>query len=87
MRYGIWDFKIRPPPSTRRLHVIDFEQLKIENQSVIEKIEERDDELVKLKKKNTASVQVRIPVTHFKFVLHSNNDYIRRFKRGIEFPT
>ncbi|CAM9166684.1 unnamed protein product [Ascophyllum nodosum] len=45
------------------LHVIDFEQLKIENQSVIEKIEERDDELVKLKKKNTASVQV---LTHIK---------------------
>lgn len=41
-----------------RLHLIDFEQLKIENQTVNEKIEERNEELLKLRKKNTTTVQV-----------------------------
>ncbi|KAJ8603148.1 hypothetical protein CTAYLR_004565 [Chrysophaeum taylorii] len=45
------------------LHLIDFEQLKIENQTLCEKIEERNDELAKLKKKNAANVQV---LTHVK---------------------
>lgn len=40
------------------LHLIDFEQLKIENQSLNEKIEERNEELVKLRKKTTTTVQV-----------------------------
>lgn len=35
------------------LHLIDFEQLKIENQTLNEKIEERNEDLHKLKKKNT----------------------------------
>jgi hypothetical protein len=43
------------------LHLIDFEQLKIENQSLNEKIEERDEELVKLRKKTTVTVQVGTP--------------------------
>jgi len=34
------------------LHLIDFEQLKIENQTFNEKIEERNEELMKLRKKN-----------------------------------
>eukprot|EP00959_Pyramimonas_sp_CCMP1952_P185086 3870281-Pyramimonas_sp.AAC.1 len=41
------------------LHLIDFEQLKIENQSLNEKIEERNEELLKLRKKTTTTVQVR----------------------------
>lgn len=41
------------------LHLIDFEQLKIENQSLNEKIEERNEELIKLRKKTTITVQVR----------------------------
>lgn len=45
------------------LHLIDFEQLKIENQTLSEKIEDRNDELAKLKKKNEANVQV---LTHVK---------------------
>ena len=45
------------------LHLIDFEQLKIENQSLNEKIEERNEELHKLKKKNTTTVQI---LTHTK---------------------
>lgn len=40
------------------LHLIDFEQLKIENQSLNEKIEERNEELIKLRKKTTITVQV-----------------------------
>lgn len=43
---------------TEGLHLIDFEQLKIENQSLNEKIEERNEELVKLRKKTTVTVQV-----------------------------
>ena len=40
------------------LHLIDFEQLKIENQTLNEKIEDRNEELGKLKKKLTNTVQV-----------------------------
>lgn len=45
------------------LHLIDFEQLKIENQTLNEKIEERNEDLHKLKKKNTTTVQI---LTHTK---------------------
>merc|ERR1711896_18404 len=45
------------------LHLIDFEQLKIENQTWNEKIEERNEELHKLRKKTTTTVQV---LTHIK---------------------
>ena len=41
------------------LHLIDFEQLKIENQSLNEKIEERNEELAKLRKKTATTVQAR----------------------------
>ena len=41
------------------LHLIDFEQLKIENQTLNEKIEERNEELLKLRKKTTTTVQAR----------------------------
>ena len=37
------------------LHLIDFEQLKIENQTLNEKIEERNEELLKLRKKTTTT--------------------------------
>lgn len=55
------------------LHMIDFEQLKIENQTLNEKIEERNEELAKLKRKKTTTVQV---LTHtrekLRFVEQSN---------------
>jgi hypothetical protein len=38
------------------LHLIDFEQLKIENQTLNEKIEERNEELNKFRKKITSTV-------------------------------
>lgn len=43
--------------------MIDFEQLKIENQTWNEKIEERNEELAKLKRKKTSTVQV---LTHIR---------------------
>ena len=42
------------------LHLIDFEQLKIENQIYNEKIEKRNEELFKLRKKVTSTIQVKI---------------------------
>jgi len=45
------------------LHLIDFEQLRIENQSQNEKIEERNEELHKLRRKNQKTVEV---LTHMK---------------------
>lgn len=45
------------------LHVIDFEQLKIENQQLNEKIEERNEELHKLRKKTIVTVQI---ITHMR---------------------
>jgi len=45
------------------LHLIDFEQLKIENQTYNEKIEERNEDLLKLRKKITNVVQ---ELTHVK---------------------
>lgn len=46
------------------LHMIDFEQLKIENQTLNEKIEERNEELAKLKRKKTITVQVLKMLSH-----------------------
>ncbi|KAF4678660.1 coiled-coil domain containing 96 [Perkinsus olseni] len=40
------------------LHLIDFEQLKIENQTLSEKIEERQEQVQKLKKKTVTTIQV-----------------------------
>ena len=45
------------------LHMIDFEQLKINNVDLNEKIEERNEDILKLKRKVTATVQV---LTHVK---------------------
>lgn len=45
------------------LHMIDFEQLKINNVDLNEKIEERNEDILKLKKKVTSTVQV---LTHVK---------------------
>ena len=39
------------------MHLIDFEQLKMENVTLREKIEERSDEVARLRKKTNATVQ------------------------------
>jgi len=66
------------------LHLIDFEQLKIENQTLNEKIEERNEELHKLRKKTTSTVQV---LTHIKeklqFVL-AENQMLKRDSQELE---
>lgn len=55
--------------------MIDFEQLKIENQTWNEKIEERNEELAKLKRKKTSTVQV---LTHIRekirFIENANDN-------------
>ncbi|XP_068930149.1 cilia- and flagella-associated protein 184 [Petaurus breviceps papuanus] len=48
---------------TEGLHLIDFEQLKIENQTFNEKVEERNEEVLKLHYKVTSNVQI---ITHVK---------------------
>ncbi|OAF69011.1 hypothetical protein A3Q56_03213 [Intoshia linei] len=55
---------------TDGLHLIDFEQLKIENQTYNEKIEERHVELLKLRKKITDTVQI---ISHTKERLNFTN--------------
>ncbi len=42
------------------LHVVDFDQLKIENQQYLERIEERNSELLRLKTMTGKAVQVSI---------------------------
>ncbi|XP_067412532.1 cilia- and flagella-associated protein 184 [Emydura macquarii macquarii] len=57
------------------LHLIDFEQLKIENQTYNEKIEERNEELLKLRKKITNTVQVLTQLKEkLQFVEAQNQD-------------
>ncbi|XP_074647860.1 cilia- and flagella-associated protein 184-like isoform X2 [Tubulanus polymorphus] len=66
------------------LHLIDFEQLKIENQTYNEKIEERNEELLKLRKKITSTVQV---LTHLKEKLQfvqGENQVLKGHLRDIE---
>ena len=50
--------KIEAMEKENGLHLIDFEQKKIENQTFNEKIEERNEELLKLRKKITTTVQI-----------------------------
>ena len=49
------------------MHLIDFEQLKMENVTLREKIEERGDEVARLRRKTNATVQA-----HPSLALHSN---------------
>ena len=46
------------------MHLIDFEQLKMENVTLREKIEERGDEVTRLRKKTNATVQARLALLH-----------------------
>ncbi len=59
------------------LHMIDFEQLKIENQTWNEKIEERNEELAKLKRKKTSTVQVLTHVREKIKFIENTNDGLR----------
>jgi histone deacetylase 6 len=57
------------------LHLIDFEQLKIENQTHNEKIEERNEALIRLKRRVRSAVQV---LTHVKEKLYFMEEEHRR---------
>merc|ERR1719421_827062 len=63
------------------LHVIDFEQLKIENQTLNEKIEERNEELHKLRKKTIVTVQV---ITHMREKVQFNTQEFHELKKELE---
>ncbi|KAG9390899.1 protein of unknown function (DUF4201) [Carpediemonas membranifera] len=64
-----------------RLHLIDFEQLKIENQTLNEKTEERNEELLKLHKKTTTTVQV---LSHLREKLQSVLSENQELKREMQ---
>ncbi|KAL4660939.1 hypothetical protein GN956_G1592 [Arapaima gigas] len=66
------------------LHFIDFEQLKIENQTYGEKLEERGEELLRLRRKITNTVQ---ELTHVREKLHfvaEENEVRRRHLVDVE---
>ena len=59
------------------LHLIDFEQLKIENATLHEKVEERNDELYKLGKKKNAAVEVLTHVREKVWWVWEENEQLR----------
>jgi len=60
------------------LHVIDFDQLKIENQQYLEKIEDRNNELLRLKLTTGNTVQVLNTLKHKLSNLTGESDWLRR---------
>lgn len=66
------------------LHMIDFEQLKIENQTLNEKIEERNEELAKLKRKKTSTVQVLTHIREKLKFVENQNEIVRSNLAEIE---
>ena len=60
------------------LHVIDFDQLKIENQQYLEKIEERNNELLRLKLTTGNTVQVLNTLKHKLNNLTTESEWLRR---------
>ena len=60
------------------LHVIDFDQLKIENQQYLEKIEERNNELLRLKLTTGNTVQVLNTLKHKLSNLTAESEWLKR---------
>lgn len=69
------------------LHMIDFEQLKVENQTLYEKIEERTEELTKLKRKKNNTVQVLTHVREKLRCIENNNHALNNHLSGVENET
>ncbi len=67
-----------------RLHLIDFEQLKIENQTLNEKTEERNEELLKLHKKTTTTVQVLSHLREKLQAVLSENQELKREMQALD---
>ncbi|XP_037082914.1 coiled-coil domain-containing protein 96-like [Pollicipes pollicipes] len=63
------------------IHLIDFEQLKIENQTYAEKIEERNEDLTKLRRKISNTVQI---LTHLKERIQFEEAENQRRKNTLE---
>lgn len=59
------------------LHVVDFDQLKIENQQYLDRIEERNTELLRLKATTGKAVQVCL--SYFCLILVSRMPNITEF--------
>jgi hypothetical protein len=59
------------------LALVDFEQLKIENSTLAEKIDERNEEISKLRRKTTTAVQT---LTHLREKLHFVNADVARLQ-------
>jgi len=59
------------------LALVDFEQLKIENSTLAEKIDERNEEISKLRRKTTTAVQT---ITHLREKLHFVNADVARLQ-------
>lgn len=59
------------------LHVVDFEQLKVENQTLNEKIEERQEELRRLRKKTLSRVQISTHLKEKLVYVARQNDALR----------
>jgi chromosome segregation ATPase len=66
------------------LHMIDFEQLKIENQTLNEKIEERNEELAKLKRKKTTTIQVLTHIREKLRFVEQANRHLQEKVGGVE---
>eukprot|EP00325_Prymnesiales_sp_UTEX-LB-985_P001513 CAMPEP_0174703046 /NCGR_PEP_ID=MMETSP1094-20130205/7128_1 /TAXON_ID=156173 /ORGANISM="Chrysochromulina brevifilum, Strain UTEX LB 985" /LENGTH=336 /DNA_ID=CAMNT_0015900913 /DNA_START=56 /DNA_END=1066 /DNA_ORIENTATION=- len=60
------------------LHVIDFDQLKIENQQYLEKIEDRNNELLRLKLTTGNTVQVLNTLKHKLNNLTADSEWLKR---------
>jgi hypothetical protein len=64
------------------LHVIDFDQLKIENQQYLEKIEDRNNELLRLKLTTGNTVQVLNTLKHKLYNLTAESEWLKRETTG-----
>eukprot|EP01012_Entosiphon_sulcatum_P002995 TRINITY_DN1078_c0_g1_i1.p1 TRINITY_DN1078_c0_g1~~TRINITY_DN1078_c0_g1_i1.p1 ORF type:complete len:364 (-),score=153.54 TRINITY_DN1078_c0_g1_i1:163-1254(-) len=63
---------------TDGLHLIDFEQLKIENTTLNEKIEERNEDLLKLRKKATTTIHILTHVKEKLQFIQGENQVLRK---------
>ncbi|ETO21777.1 hypothetical protein RFI_15428 [Reticulomyxa filosa] len=70
--------------SSEKLHFIDFEQLKIENQTLSEKIEERNDELHKLRRKIMSTVQILAHVKEKLLHVRKMNDQLSEEQKNLD---
>jgi HPt (histidine-containing phosphotransfer) domain-containing protein len=66
------------------VHLIDFEQLKIENTNLNEKIEERNEDLLKLRKKATTTIHILTHVKEKLEFIKSENGQLEKQSKSVE---